>query len=139
MNGTHWTEQDFVNHFYGIGPDAAHLDFCAECRARSAEWAARRKSVVPDLQVSSEFLAEQRRNIYRRLGRESQPRRVLLPALAVTLAVLLALILLRPVEEPYQPLVTSAADSQLFSDIYAMEESSEPDAILPMQALFEEN
>jgi hypothetical protein len=137
MNGTHWTEQDFIHHFYGIGPDAGHLDACAECRARSVEWQARRKAVVPEQDVSPEFLAEQRRNIHRRLDTEPRRHRALVPAFAATFAILLALILMRP-ETEEQFTIISAADSQLFAEIYALEESSEPHAILAMQALFEE-
>jgi hypothetical protein len=139
MNGTHWTEQDFIYHFYGIGPDAAHLDGCAECRARWDAWSARRSAVVPEQHVSPEFLAEQRRSIHRRLESDPRRRRALVPSFAATFAILLALILLRPeTEEPFNPLLISAADSQLFAEIYEMEESSEPHAVLAMQALFEE-
>jgi hypothetical protein len=33
----------------------------------------------------------------------------------------------------------AAADAQLFSDVYAMEQSSEPRAAAPIHALIEEN
>lgn len=137
MTGKHWTEQDFIDHFYGIGPDAAHLEGCGECRARSAEWMERRRQAVPEREVSSEFLAEQRRNILRRMGEHGRPRRALLPAFAATFAILLALILFRG-DNPDTQLAQSAADAQLFSDIYAMEETAEPNAIIAMKALFEE-
>src|ERR1019366_7637120 len=34
MNGGHWTEEDLINHAYGIGPEDGHLDVCAGCRVR---------------------------------------------------------------------------------------------------------
>ncbi len=41
--------------------------------------------------------------------------------------------------QPPAPQPDQASDAQLFSDIYALEQSSEPRAAAPVRALFEEN
>lgn len=139
MNGAHWSEQDLINHVYGIAPAADHLDACAECRARAAELSARRTQAAQPPEVSSEFLAAQRRSIYRKLGREPRRRFHAMPAFAAALVLLVATLLFRPHPDAPPPLVTSAADSKLFSDLYAIEENPEPQAVQTMQSLFEEN
>ena len=67
MNGGHWSDEDFIDHVYGVGPYDGHLDVCGECRARARLTSARRESVTRPPEVSHEFLAEQRRRIHLRL------------------------------------------------------------------------
>lgn len=136
MNGGHWTEQDFIDHLYGIGSHAGHLDVCAGCQARWAEIRAVRGSILEDLEVPNEILARQRRNIYRRLGRDTHPAaKGLMPAFAVVLLLLLGFFFMRPGPPANSPV----SDAELFSDIYTVEQSSEPGVARPMRALFEEN
>ena len=92
MNGAHWSGQDSIDHLYGIGPDAAHLDVCGECRAHVEALEAARKESARAPEVSSEFLAAQRRSIYRKLGREPRPRLRFAPTFAVALLVMVALL-----------------------------------------------
>lgn len=139
MNGAHWSGQDSIDHLYGIGPDAAHLDVCGECRAHVEALEAARKESARAPEVSSEFLAAQRRSIYRKLGREPRPRLRFAPTFAVALLVMVALLVGRNPWRDAPPPLTSASDSQLFSEIYAVEQSSEPQAVQTVQALFEEN
>ena len=139
MNGAHWSGQDCINHLYGIGPDPAHLKACGECRARVELCESARKESARAPEVSAEFLAAQRRNIYRRLGREPQKHMRFVPAFAAVLLVLVALFVGRTPWRTTPPPLTSAADSQLFSDIYSLEQSSEPQAVHTVQELFEEN
>lgn len=141
MSGGHWTEQDFIHHVYGIGPADGHLDGCGECRARWEAIRTQREFVLEEPEVSHELLARQRREIYGRLGR--QPSRTALrvaPAFAAVLLLLLGFFFTRPAPVPVAATPAAAvSDTQLFSEIYALEQSSEPRAVTPMRALFEEN
>lgn len=138
MNGKHWTRKDAIEHLYGIGPDAVHLDECADCRSMTAELEAQRRRSAAEPEISPEFLAAQRRAIYRKLGREPRQRSRLAPAFVVAFLVLIALLVGRNTwfGSP-APLVTSS-DSQLFSEIYALEQDSEPQAAQTVKAMFEE-
>jgi predicted anti-sigma-YlaC factor YlaD len=138
MNGGHWTEQDFIDHLYGVDARDGHLDVCAACRARWTEIQARRESIIEEPEVPHEILAKQRRNIYRRLGRESHPAaKGMMPAFAVVLLLLVGFFFMRP--GPTSTVPSQVTDAELFSDIYAVEQSSEPGIAKPMRALFEEN
>lgn len=135
----HWTEDDFLSWRYAGDPDAGHLDECAECRARAEQMVEthRRAIAAPDL--SWEFLAAQRRGIYRRLGLANEPAASTRWAVAVvSLVCILALsvALMRP-WTGNSPLYTSA-DEKLFSDLASIEQSNEPRAIRPIHNLFKE-
>ncbi len=139
MDG-HWTEQEFINDIYGVGPGDGHLERCAECRGRREQMAMRRRAAAREPEVPAEFLAAQRRAIHQKLGARQAPAMRWAPAFAAVFVLLIGLLLIRqprPVAAP-GPVMT-AADSQLFSDIYALEGSSEPQAVTPVRALFEEN
>ena len=126
-----------IAQLYGVGPQDGHLDGCAECTGRWRALAAARARVVQPPVVPEEFVAGQRRAVYRRL--ESRERsRALLPyasAMATAALVLLAVLLYRPAPPP-QPVVVSS-DAELYSDVYSMVQSNEPKAAEPIHALFE--
>jgi hypothetical protein len=108
------------------------------------DWLLRQTRNQPEPEVSSEFLAAQRRSIYKRI--ESSPRRWFLRRWALSFAMLLLMVAggvtlgLHYKTTPAAPPASSAqvSDDQLFSDLAAMDESSEPKAIQPMHGLFEE-
>ncbi len=139
MNGAHWTEQDFLNHTYGIGPDASHLEGCAECRSRAEDMDARRRELARDPEVPHELLAAQRRGIYRRLGRTPSHSVRYMPAFAAVLMLLISFFVFRPAHVSSEPVSIPAADSKLVSDLYALDQNPEPQAVQTMHALFEEN
>ena len=64
----HWTEDDFINWRYAGDADGRHLDECAECRARAEQMVETHQRATATPELCWEFLARQRRNIYRRLG-----------------------------------------------------------------------
>ena len=133
----HWSDDELIAQLYGVGPQDGHLDGCAECADRWRVLAAARARVVQPPAVPEEFVAGQRRAVYRRLG-FPQRRRALLPfasAMATAAIVLLAVLLYRPAPAP-QPAPVSS-DAELFSDVYSMVQSSEPKAAEPIHALFE--
>lgn len=95
---------------------------------------------LPEPEVSHEFLAAQRRAIYRRIDR---PRHNI-PALrwALSCAMLLLMIaggLTLERRHHAAPAVSSSmSDDQLFSDLSAMDQTNEPKAIQPIHGLFQE-
>ncbi len=103
-------------------------------------WLRRLIKSQPEPEVSSEFLAAQRRSIYRRLD---EPRRNWAPmSWALSLAMLLLIfaggITLERWHKTAPPTSSIMSDDQLFSDLSAMEQSSEPKAIQPIHGLFQE-
>ena len=86
--------------------------------------------------MSAEFLAAQRRAIYRRLGEPRQRIRATLGALccAMVLLVLAGGLTL----ERRRASAPAISDEQLFSDLSAMEQRTEPKAIQPIHSLFEQ-
>ncbi len=139
MNGGHWTELDFINHAYGVGPGDGHLDVCADCRERWAELQVVRREIIREPEVSHQILAEQRRNIYHRLERKPGPGARIAPAFAAVLLLLIGIFFIRQSEQVPAAPPTSVSDAQLFSEIYALEQTSEPHVAKPMRSLFEEN
>ncbi len=100
------------------------------------DWLHRQTKNLPEPEVSAEFLAAQRRSIYRRID---QPRRsVHVMRWALSVAMLLALFAgsLR-FERRHKP-APAISDDQLFSDLSAMEQTNEPRAIQPIHGLFQE-
>ena len=104
------------------------------------KWLHERTQSLPGPEVSPEFLAAQRRSIYRRLD---QPRRNWAPlGWALSLAMLLLMfaggLTLERRHKTAPPASTAMSDDQLFSDLSAMEQSNEPKAIQPIHGLFQE-
>jgi hypothetical protein len=91
---------------------------------------------LPEPEVSGEFLAAQRRAIYRRLD---EPRRnwfAMRWALSFTLLLLVVAGGLT-LGRRHNP-APAISDEQLFSDLSALEQSNEPKAIQPIHGLFQE-
>src|SRR5580700_2986053 len=97
-------------------------------------WLHRLTEKLPEPEVSSEFLAAQRRSIYRRLD-EPRPNWISM-RWALSLAMLLVMVAggvtLQRLHKSAAATSTSMSDEQLFSDLSAMEQSSEPQAIQPI-------
>jgi predicted anti-sigma-YlaC factor YlaD len=132
----HWTENDFKEWLYGLKDEDQHLEECADCRRESDRLRMRRARTMEQPEaLSQDFLAAQRRSIYRRLY---EPRHTWL---TLRWALPVAMVLLMAFGVTLQRGRRSAAaisDEQLFSDLTAIEQSAEPKAIAPMHKLFEE-
>lgn len=148
----HLSEDILLDAVYGIAAaDAeAHVNTCVRCAGRLSEW--RQKRAAADGgEISSEFLAAQRREIYERLSngpsygilRSPRMRRLWAPALVAACALTLGIFVYHPFMyhsgREAQPAITAdAGDAQLFGDVFSMEESLEPSAAAPVRALFQE-
>jgi hypothetical protein len=89
-------------------------------------------------EISAEFLAAQRRSIYRRLD---EPRHRLAWRWALSLATVLLMLAggLTWERRQVSPGISGTiSDDQLFSDLSAMDQRTEPQAIQPIHNLFEE-
>ena len=135
----HWTENDFRDWLYGLKEDGSHLAECLECRNEAERVAELRRQAVIAPPVPADFLAAQRREIYRRLGTDPRGGTRLRWTLSFATAAMLvvsSVTVLRPSRSKLP--LSDPADAQLFSDLTSIEQSSEPRAIRPIRRLFEE-
>jgi hypothetical protein len=135
----HLSDDQLLDRLYGIVADS-HLQDCVQCAERFRELECRRSELVEPGAVSSEFLAAQRRKIYSRL--DEAPRLGLrwVPALAAGFVVAIGLLVYRPPSTtPVPASKADTGDAQLFSEVYSMEQSTEPRGAAPIHALFEDN
>ncbi len=136
---THWTENEFTEWLYGLKPDSSHLDECAGCRSKATSLERRKSEATRPPDVSSDFLAAQRRAIYAKMDQPqrhwAQPRWVL--SLAMLVMIMVASFGLLRQHPSAAPLATPA-DEKLFSDLATIEQSNEPRAIQPIESLFEQ-
>lgn len=131
----HWTEIDFERWLYGLKEADQHVEKCADCRLEMDRLRAVRALVMEQPEVSGDFLAAQRRDIYRRLHEPRQSWFTLRWALPAVMVLLMVVGL--TLQRGRRPTPTMS-DEQLFSDLTAIEQSAEPKAIAPMHQLFGE-
>jgi hypothetical protein len=99
----------------------------------------REKTRAAEPEVSAEFLAAQRRSIYRRIDDDQSHRSRALLRWALSLAMLLVMVAGGiTFERRHRPSAQPISDEQLFSDLSAMEQRTEPQAIQPIHSLFEQ-
>jgi hypothetical protein len=142
----HWTDEQLIEHFYGVGPEGTHIDECLDCRARlSAMVAARRLKELessPTEEVPFDVLAAQRRSIYSRI--EQSPRwlvglQVRRWAAAGAMVVLLGGgFFLYEQNQQQQATQNKVTDAQLAQEVSQVAQDSEPSPTAPLQGLFDE-
>ena len=128
---------------------------CAECAQRMEGFEARRVEAAAASRFSAEpsgaAFAAQRRAVYAQLEAPARMHGQWAPAaLAAVLVLVIGVLLVHPSRpaprhpaaqaSTFRPLPAARAemtDEQLFSVVYAMEESAEPQAAAPIHALFE--
>lgn len=136
MTNKHLTVDELVERLYGIGA-GDHLSNCQECSDRLWQLRERRAMAAEAPPASHDFLAAQRRNIYARMGEKPQARTKWVPALAAAACLLaVGVIAHHPAAQVAKPEIV---DPQLFADVYSMEQSMEPLAAKPIDALFEQD
>jgi hypothetical protein len=140
MMKKHLTIDDLVDWLYGVGTGyhpGGNLNDCDECSERFRQLRERREMAAEPVPASYEFLAAQRREIYARMGEKPRARMQWVPALAAAACLLAAGVFVnRPVARVAKPEIV---DPQLFADVYSMEQSMEPLAAKPIDALFEQD
>jgi hypothetical protein len=136
----HWTDDQLIDHLYGVGPCDGHLQSCVECLARFAVIERRGQQLRMNEPVSDSFLAAQRRAIYARLEHPHGWRQAWpvgrLAAVAAMLVVLAGSVSLY--QSHQRELAESRADAQLAQDVSQMSFESEPPATAPLKGLFVE-
>jgi hypothetical protein len=134
----HWTDEQLIDHLYGLGPADGHLNQCERCQSRVSAMETRRQQFSIEETVSDNFLAAQRRAIYARL---SEPRRwwqgQSLRRWATAAAMFGALAGSAVLYQDHRrELAESRADAQLAQDVSQMSVESEPQATAPLKGLF---
>jgi hypothetical protein len=140
----HWTDDQLIEHMYGVGPDDGHAAACPDCRVRLSKLEARRAALNAgsDNEISHQFLAAQRRRIYSRMAqpvgmwKAIQIRRWA-SALATGTLLGAGLLYYQNVHQQAE-LKNQLSDAQLAQDVSSMAEDREPSPTAPLQALFEE-
>ena len=144
----HWTDDELINHLYGVGPNDGHLDVCRKCQARLAAAQSARRTLEADWEAtdtdgaSHDFLMAQRRRIYARLSQPANWRIGILlgrwaPA-ATTLLVVAGGLVMYDQKARRAPANQHLSDAQLARDVSCMAADSEPRSTAPLRALFEE-
>lgn len=155
----HLSDDVLLDALYGLTEIGSAVRECPSCAARWTEMNQQRaKLAEASSDVSSDFLAAQRREIYERLSRPEPSlwrRAFLAPRWAAVVAAVCVLAIgLFWFQTPQAASFvagggaggraepgTEVSDTQLFADvseIYSLEESFEPAAAAPIRALFEE-
>lgn len=143
MTARHWTEEELLAHLYGVGPEDGHVSKCSECEARLNRMRLARHTHEAQYNaqddVSFEFLAAQRRQIYSRI---SQPGATLIrrlaPMLAASLVLAGGLVFMKTQGRHESVVQVKASDTQLVEDVGRMAMDPEPAPTAPLRALFED-
>jgi hypothetical protein len=138
---THLNNDELVDLLYGVGAGnhlANHINDCRDCSERLEILRERRATAAEPVRASWEFLAAQRRNVYARMGEAPRTRAHWVPALAAAVC-LIAVGLFSYHPEQARVVKPEVVDTQLFVDVYSMEQSMEPIAAQPIHALFEQD
>ena len=135
----HLSEDALLDAVYGIAEKhaEAHLQGCAHCTQRLQEWHEKR-AAAESIEIPSEFLTAQRKKIYARIEQPARKRWLWAPGLAAACALAVGVFVYHPEQPKQAERRTEISDTQLFGDIYSMEQSPEPAAAAPARALFEE-
>ncbi|HEY6989055.1 MAG TPA: hypothetical protein VH369_11755 [Bryobacteraceae bacterium] len=135
----HWTDDQLIEHLYGVGPEDEHLRICSACQGRLAAAQSARRRLESGLASDSEsasydVLMAQRRRIYARLNEPAKSwTGRWAPALAMLVALAGGLVIY---DHGFRQ--ERVSDAQLAREVSCMASDSEPPSIAPLHALFEE-
>lgn len=147
LSSGHLNPDELLAQFYGVGGNEAHVNQCPECSAQLQAMERKREGSAAATVAPVELLTQQRRAIYARIdsGLAAQARWA--PALAAAFLLAISVALVHPYlrSHPARPAASAGAnvnriqpnDDKLFSDLYSMEQSVEPEAAAPIHELFD--
>jgi len=145
-HNTHLNDQELLDLLYGLAEPGDHLKSCMDCSTRWGEMRTRKAELSAAPEVSTDFLAAQRRAIYARLGERPRSNYRWAPAVAAAGLIVGAFLVNRPADVSMPavpvhvavPAASEVSDAQLFAEVYSMRDSTESRAAAPIRALFEE-
>ena len=142
MKQRHWTNEELLDHVYGVGPEDGHELDCAECQARISGLKARRADLAAEPWIPIEFLRVQREAIAERIeGGASRKATWWGPPAWAAVMIALAFALSWPAPPREKTIAGGAGgggDAGMYMEIYQTISTEEPRALAPMHALFEE-
>jgi hypothetical protein len=156
LSPEHWTDEQLIEHLYGIGPvaaskEGAHMEACEECRGRLAAMQLSRSRVETrgsKEELSLEALLVQRRAIYRKLEGHAGWRTTLrfqkwAPAACALLVLCGGFAVWEhrtawPQQSQEQVERANISDEQLVEEASQVANDVAPDAAAPLRALFED-
>ena len=142
MAPKHWTDDELIAHLYEMGPEDGHLEVCAECAARWRQLLARREQLRAPLTLDEAQLFRQRQAVYEAAqqprARRWAPYGLAAAASVAVFAIALSVSRLAGPPAPVTEAPQTISDSELLADVYSLVHSSEPAALEPVRALFEE-
>jgi hypothetical protein len=139
MRDKHWTDEELLLMLFDVKERDERLDACPVCTRRLEVMRSRygsRPSIAAD--VSAERLALQRAAVLGRLENKGKFHRILAPALASLFVLVIAVLLVFKPNAPSPPATESVLADVELEDAFQMSLSFEPEAIGPVQSLFEE-
>ncbi len=145
LSHQHLSDDQLIDALYGLRNVEREIGGCSDCAARWVQMRRVRTSISPSIEPAPDVLAAQRRRIYERIERP-EPRLsripVWVPAFAAAAVLTIAGVVAYHPHSSVQSARhdtadTRATDTQLYSDVYSIEQSYEPVAAAPIHALFE--
>jgi hypothetical protein len=144
----HWTDDELIQHLYGVGPSDGHIEACRECQGRLSAAETQRRALEADLSESGhegagyDFLMAQRRHIYAKISQPANRWTDIsvgrwAPA-AAALLVLAGGVVLYDQRFRQDTGNRHVSDAQLARDVSCMAADSEPRSTEPLRALFVE-
>lgn len=148
MSG-HWTDEQLIQHLYGVGPEDGHINDCGICRERLLAMEEARRAVetesYPADEPRFEVLAAQRRSIYSRIENQPGGADFSLPRLVRRWAAAGAMVLLLgggavlyKQNRQHQIVQNKLSDAQLAQEVSQLAQNYEPSATAPLQGLFDQ-
>ena len=152
LSDGHLSDDVLIDGLYGLAAANASIDInahvreCPACASRWNELREQRAVIAAPVEVGADVLAAQRRNIYRRIEHASpweHASRWAGPAVVAVTACGLAIgVFVHNPQAPARAGIPTAipaviSDTQLYSDVYSMEQSFEPSTAASLRVLFE--
>jgi hypothetical protein len=139
MHDKHCTDEELLLMLFDVTPRDERLAACPVCIRRWEEIQSRYESrPAIAAEMSDERLASQRIAIRSRLERKRKAHLILAPSLAALALIVIAALLIFKPNIPNQPALQTVSEDAELEDAFRMSLSFEPEAIGPVQSLFEE-